>query len=257
MHKSEKVSIGYNKIGDGSKKVMLLHSWMDDAETWKPVIPYLNLLQYSFVFMDVRGYGKSKEIKGKYTSDEIASDVFNLADELGWKEFFLIGHSMSGLAAQKAALLDKENRINKVLLVTPVSAAGFPADPATKAFFKSIIQNEDITRVALDMFTENRLSDTWKKSRAERHVQVTDKEAQLAYIEMWTGENFSKDMKTVDKPFLVLSGKYDLPLFRLETQQEQFAGFKNVDFIEIENAGHFPMQETPVFLAAKMEDFFV
>lgn len=79
--------------------------------------------------------GKSKDLKGKFDSNEIANDVFNLADELGWDKFYLIGHSMCGLAAQKAALLDKDSRIIKILLVTPVSSAGFPADEQTKSSF--------------------------------------------------------------------------------------------------------------------------
>lgn len=73
---------------------------------------------------------------------------------------------------------------------------------------------------------------------------------------LMTGEDFFLEMKPVNKPFFVLAGKYDHPLFRLKTQKEQFSGFSNVEFLEIENAGHFPMQETPVFLATKIEEYF-
>jgi pimeloyl-ACP methyl ester carboxylesterase len=229
---------------------------MDDAESWKPTADFLDLQKFSFAFMDVRGYGRSKALKGKFDSDEIASDVFNLADKLGWDKFFLIGHSMCGLAAQKAALLDKESRIIKVILITPVSSAGFPVDNKTKEYFQSIVQNEEVARSAFGVFTENRLSENWKRNRARRHVMVTDALAQRMYIDMWTGENFSLEMKSVNKPFLVLAGRHDHPLFQLETQKNQFSHFRNVEFLEIENAGHFPMQEVPVFLATKIEEFF-
>jgi pimeloyl-ACP methyl ester carboxylesterase len=73
---------------------------------------------------------------------------------------------------------------------------------------------------------------------------------------MMIDEDFSLEMKSVNKPFFVLSGKYDHPVFQLKTQREQFKGFSNVEFLEIENAGHFPMQETPVFLATKIEEYF-
>ena len=256
MKENIKASIGFALAGSGDKKVIALHSWLDDAEGWKATAGLLDLQNFSYASMDVRGYGKSKDLKGKFDSNEIANDVFNLADELGWDKFYLIGHSMCGLAAQKAALLDKDNRIIKILLVTPVSSAGFPADEQTKKFLQSIVQNEEVAKMAFGVFTENRLSETWKKTRAQRHVLVTDEQAQLAYLEMMTGEDFSSEMKSVNKQFFVLAGKYDHPLFRLETQKEQFSGFNNVEFLEIENAGHFPMQETPVFLATKIEEYF-
>jgi len=245
----------YTIHGNGEKKVIVLHSWMDDYESWKPVIQHLDLEQHTYVFMDLRGYGKSKHIKGEYTSDEIANDIFKIADTLDWKEFYLIGHSMSGMAVQKAAFLDKYSRIKKIVAVTPVSSAGFPVDEQTMMFFKSIVQNEEVTNKAFRAFTSNRLSETWYKNRTKRHIEVTDKHAQIAYINMWTGENFATEMKTVKTPFLVLSGQYDHPGFRLEKQKNAFEGFENVTFIDIENSGHFPMQETPIFLAAEIEEY--
>lgn len=255
MKTKQKVSIGYHLIGNGNKKIIALHSWMDDAQSWNTTIPFLNLVEYSYAFMDVRGYGASKNIKGDFNSNEIANDVFNLADDLGWKEFNLIGHSMCGLAAQKTALIDNHNRIKKIVLVTPVSAGGFLADDDTIQFLKSIPQNEEVAAIGYGVFTSNRLSDNWKMTRAKRHVEVTDKDAQLAYINMWTKENFLDDMKNIAKPFLVLAGQYDHPQFKLNVQKIVFDHFQNIEFIEIENAGHFPMQETPIFLATTIENF--
>ncbi|MFH4966503.1 alpha/beta hydrolase [Gaetbulibacter sp. M235] len=256
MKIEKNVSIGHNIIGTGDKKVIALHSWMDDAESWNSTIPYLNIEEYTYAFMDVRGYGKSKEIKGQFNSDEIANDVFNLADTLHWDKFYLIGHSMCGLAAQKASLLDKQNRILKIVLVTPVSASGFPADKDDKDFFTSIVQNKEMSAMAYGVFTSDRLSVYWKEMRAKRHLQVTDSEAQLAYINMWTEENFYNEMVEVSKPFLVLSGKHDHIQFQISSQREAFKNFKNVEFIELENSGHFPMQETPLYLVSLIENYF-
>lgn len=255
MKIEQNVSIGYFLIGNGVKKVIVLHSWMDDAESWKSTAPYLNLEEFTYVFMDVRGYGKSKEIKGLYNSDEIANDVFNLADNFLWDKFSLIGHSMCGLAAQKASLLDKHNRILKIVLVTPVSAGGFPADAETKDFFSSIVQNVDVAEIAYGLFTDFRLSDNWKKMRAKRHVEVTNKEAQFEYINMWTEENFLGAMENVSIPFLVLFGKHDHIQFQMKYQKEAFKNFQNVEFIELENSGHFPMEETPVYLTSVIENY--
>ena len=37
------ITINYTTHGNGEKKVIVLHSWMDDYESWKPVIKNLDL----------------------------------------------------------------------------------------------------------------------------------------------------------------------------------------------------------------------
>ncbi len=64
----------------------------------------------------------SKNIKGEYSCEEASNDVKNLLLNLDIKEYFLVAHSMSTMIAQKIALIDK--RVKKLLLITPISAAG-------------------------------------------------------------------------------------------------------------------------------------
>lgn len=246
---------GYLLHGNGPTKVIALHSWMDDAESWTTTIPFLNPTQYTYAFMNVRGYGTAKDKKGQYNLEEIKTDIFKLADDLGFSKFHLIGHSMCGMVAQYTALKDAENRIEKIVLVSPVASSGFPADEETKGFLQAIIQNEDVAKMGYGAFTSNRYSDHWYTLRAKRHVAVTDGQAQLAYMKMWLEEDFSEQMPNVEKSFLVIAGAYDHPMFKLDVQRKNFEGFKQVEFIECENAGHFSMQEAPVFLAATIESF--
>lgn len=247
--------IGHHLFGNGPTKVIALHSWMDDAQSWKTTIPFLNPNKYTYAFMDVRGYGESKTIKGVYNLEEITGDIFNLAKVLGFTKFHLIGHSMCGMVAQYAALKDKENRIEKVVLITPVAASGFPADEETKGFLKAIVQNVEVAKMGYGAFTSNRYNDYWYTLRAKRHVAVTDENAQLSYMNMWLEEDFKQEMVAVEKPFLVVASSYDHPMFRMDAQKNNFEGFKQVEFIACENAGHFPMQETPVFLASVIENY--
>lgn len=252
---TQKSKAAYTLHGYGDKKVIVLHSWMDDYQSWSPVIPHLDKKSYTYAFMDVRGYGKSINVKGDFTSDEIANDIFDVADNLGWDQFYLVGHSMTGMAAQKAALKDKKNRIIKVVAITPVASAGFPVDDENLSFFKAIVQNKETAKMAFGVFTSNRLSGTWYDNRATRHIEATNETAQLAYIDMWVKENFQEKMAKVQTPFLVMWGQYDHPGFLLEAQKKDFENIRNVEFLKIENSGHFPMQETPIFLAASIENF--
>ncbi len=249
------VPIGHTTHGNGVNKVIVLHNWNDPSETWTPMLPYLDYDKYTYTFMDVRGYGKSQAIDGNYTSDEIANDVFNLANKLNYDTFYLMSHSMTGIAAQKAALLDKNNRIKKIITVAPTSSGGLHLDEKSLHFFNAVVGNYDYTLKALDGFSGHRLSDKWKKTIAKRAMKVINTKAQTAYVRMLTEENFLDKMKNVTTPFLVTSGKYDNPDFILSVQQKSFETFKNVEFLDFDTA-HFPMQESPIFFATSIENYF-
>ncbi|NJS36834.1 MAG: alpha/beta fold hydrolase [Brachymonas sp.] len=85
-------------------------------------MPYLDPTAHTYVFADARGYGTSRHLTGAYTADEMASDAFRLVDELGWTRFHVVGHSMTGLVAQRMAVDDWNSgirRIKTVVAVTP------------------------------------------------------------------------------------------------------------------------------------------
>ncbi len=96
------LTLGYSVYGQGAEKVIVLHDWMGDASNYEPVIPYLDPNTFTWMFADVRGYGRSRNLKGAYTVEEVAADVFRLADALGWKRFHVVGHPCHWRAAGSA-----------------------------------------------------------------------------------------------------------------------------------------------------------
>jgi pimeloyl-ACP methyl ester carboxylesterase len=54
---------------------------------------------------DYRGMGRSGPTAEDVTFLQTATDAFRLLEELGWKEFYLIGHSFGGLVALELLLL--------------------------------------------------------------------------------------------------------------------------------------------------------
>jgi esterase len=76
---------------------------------------------YDVVLVDVRNHGQSPRYSSmSYT--EMANDIFELADFLGFHEFSILGHSMGGKIAMTCALLQPE-RIKKLVVadIAPVT----------------------------------------------------------------------------------------------------------------------------------------
>lgn len=253
--------LGHSIYGQGSEQVLAVHDWMGDAANYEPLIPYLDPITYTYVFADLRGYGKSRYLTGAYSVEEVTADAFRLADKLDWKRFHVIGHSMTGMVVQRMAIDDwtsGANRLKSVVAITPVSADGYPADEGTRKFLWDLIHQRELSEQGFFMLTGQRLSAAWGRVKTNRHLQTSSEEALKGYYQMWLETDFSPEVRKVKvrTPFLVIGGRQDLLGFQEEHLRKTFgAWYPNVEFAFITDAGHYPMQETPVYLASLVERF--
>lgn len=253
--------LGHRVFGQGHEKVLLLHHWMGDAMSYDPLIPYLDPSVYTYAFADVRGCGASRHLSGAYTVEEVAADVHRLADSLSWTDFHVIGHSMSGMVVQRMMVDDwisGAKRLKSAIVITPVSADGYPADEGTKKFLWDLIHDHPRSEQGLSMLTGQRLTPVWSRARTTHHLLTSTKEAVQGYYRMWLGTDFSEEVRSakVGAPLLVIGGRQDLPGFQEEHLKKPVGvWFPNVEVTFITDAGHFPMDETPVYLASRIERF--
>ena len=173
---------------------MVLHSWMSDATSFDLVKPYLDVDTYTYVFADLRGYGQSKHLEGKYNVEEIVADAYRLANHLKWKHFHIIGHSMSGMAVQRLAIDDwtsGHRRIKSVVAITPVTADGYPADEPTRKFLWDLIHDSVLSEQGVAGLTGQRLLPKWSKLQVKRHLATSRADAMRGYYRMWMDTDFS------------------------------------------------------------------
>src|ERR1700728_4815993 len=137
--------IFHRKIGDGPIKVAVIHGWFGDHRAYETMFDDLDVKRFTYAFVDIRGYGNSRNEAGDYTMAESAADTIALAHTLGWSDLHVVGHSMGGKAAQKVAM-DGARRVNSVVAITPVPAYAMPADDAVFGFFSAVCDNDDTAR---------------------------------------------------------------------------------------------------------------
>lgn len=252
-------TLAHDVHGSGPEKVLVLHSWMGDARSFDALKPWLDGETFTYVFADLRGYGRSRKVRGLYTAEEIASDAMHLADRLGWDRFHIVGHSMSGMAVQRIIINDwrhPAHRIKSAVAITPVTADGFPADNATKQFLWELIHDATLTAQGIAGLTGQRLLPQWSERMARHSIDGSDAAAMRGYYRMWIDSDFSAEAAAVKPgtPIRVIGGRQDLPGFDEARYRETFgAWYPNTDLQFITDAGHFPMYETPVYLATLIE----
>lgn len=249
--------LGHKIHGSGDKHVIVLPDWSSDTRSYDTVLPYLDTDTYTYVFADQRGYGLSKDMDGDMNATEIASDILLLANHLGWDRFHLIGHSMNGMSVQMASHMAPE-RIISFIAITPISAAGMQPPQEGFEFFSAVAKDgaDEMAFQGLSGLTSNQYLPAFTLNKIKHWRACSTEKARLAYLKMFAYEDFSKDIKGMKTPCLVIAGKYDTEGIRLSDMKETFGKWlPNCELIEMPCAGHYPMQETPVALATLVEDF--
>jgi pimeloyl-ACP methyl ester carboxylesterase len=249
------MTIGYQTFGTGPHRVIALHGWFGNQTTYDPIWDALSPEEFTYVFPAYRGYGLSRRLTGEYSIAEIARDVIELADHLRFDRFSLIGHSMGGKAVQRV-LADAPDRVRRLVAITPVPASGVPFDEETKGAFRSAVNNPDARRGIVSFSVGNRpLSKTWLDRTAGIPKLPGTPEAFAGYFESWAVGDFSEEIRGKPTPVKVIVGEFDGALTPELMQATYLAWYPNAELEVMKNAGHYPMDETPVALASSIEAF--
>jgi pimeloyl-ACP methyl ester carboxylesterase len=243
----------FHRVGNGPHPVLVLHGWFGDARAFEPIEAWLSGDTFSYVFMDARGYGGMQGTPGAYTIEETATDALALADTLGFPTFSLVGHSMGAMAMEKAAVLAPE-RVRAMVALTPVPCGGIPFDAAKRALFEGAADRLDNRRTIIDRSTGGRLPASWVEWKAAYSASHSSKEAFAAYFQSWADSDFSEEIAG-SHPAKVLVGEHD-STFNADLMARTW--LRRYPFVRVEvlhNAGHYPMNETPLALANAIESF--
>jgi len=247
--------LGHRRIGFASEAVIVMHEWLGDHANWEPVWPYLDIDQFSYFFVDLRGYGWSKELPGVYSVVEAVNDVLGVMDHHSCQRFHVVGHSMSAMVAQKL-MLSAPTRVKSVVAICPVPASGFWVDEDALKLLEAVIDDDEAARKAIFARGGSRYGNTWLDHKLGIARRASSRSAMQGYLQMFTKTNFSSEIHGAETPILAIVGKHDIPYYREESVRKNFENlYLNFSLVVCDGAGHYPMLETPVFLAAQMEQF--
>ncbi len=248
-------ALGHARVGDGPRRVIVLNDWICDTSTWDDARPYLDEVAFTWVFADLRGYGRSRGYAGAYDLAECVSDVLSLADHLGWGRFSVVGHSMSTYAAMQLGQTRPE-RIEKLVLVTPGPPRGFGADDAWLAQAQETARDDAKREEMIRQRFTGRLSAGWAERKARRWVERSDAEAAAGYIAMYARDGLADPTAPIAAPVLAITGDEDAPVMRRDAVLAALTPLcARLEVVGLPNVGHYPMQEMPPYTVALAERF--
>ncbi len=251
------IELGHKIIGTGKKHILFLHELMGNYKNYEAIFPYLDKENFTYIFIDLRGYGLSKHIEGEYSCDEASSDVLNLIKMLNLKEVYLVAHSMSTMIAQNIALVDKEEKLIKsLILVTPIPACGIKMSEKSKETLLNDMKDNKGNLEEIVYSASKRHNETWAKTRIKMAYNASIVKARVGYMNMYLNTDFEEEAKDIEIPIKIIVGKYDFPIFAIKQVKRKFeTTYKDLEIVECQEAGHYPMLECPVYFASKLEEF--
>lgn len=247
--------LSYSTLGEGPERVFVMHDYFSDCAHYDGFKAFLDTGAFTYAFVDLRGYGGSKELSGPCTNKSAAADVLEVADALGWESFHVVGHSMSGKVAQRM-VFDAKERVKSVVALAPTPASGLDLPEEQVQFFKATVHDREAALMALDVLTGNRLSRTWMERKVSHWHKVIGRSMCTDYLEMIISEDFSTELNGATTPFFIMVGKHDLESINEALMKETLMQWlPRAELAVFEGCGHYPVDEVPLFLIAQMEAF--
>ncbi|MES2958273.1 MAG: alpha/beta hydrolase [Pseudomonadota bacterium] len=246
--------LAYKRMGKGETCVFVLHGWFGDWSVWEPAFALLDQEHFTYVFVACRGYGASRALAGPYTMGQISADVRELAAELGWQRYAVVGHSMGGMAAQRVAI-DAPDAVSGVVGVTPVPACGVSLPAEALRLFESASHDDAAAAAVVEGSLGRRLTP------ALTNLILAQKRASVApgvfsaYLKAFTETDFSGECADYAGPVLVLAGQHDQGVSEEFVRATFPRLYRNVQLQVLPNVGHYPMVESPAYLVTVIEDF--
>jgi pimeloyl-ACP methyl ester carboxylesterase len=248
--------IGFETVGSGKSGVVVLNDWLCDTSTWDGARPYLDGDRFTWAFADLRGYGRSRDRRGKFTVEEAAADVADVMDALGWGRFSIVGHSMSSLVALHLGQ-QLSDRVERAVVLTPPPPTGFGVDDARLDAMQAVARGDDAKRTkTLRAMWGDRLSESWIRFKVERWRACADPEAVAGYVPMFARDGLPNPVAAVAVPVLAVTGELDGEHMRRAAVDAALAPLcKRLVVTPIADSGHYPMQETPPLLVSILQRF--
>ena len=250
----------YEIEGEG-KLLLFLHGWGVDSRIWRQQVKHFSQF-YKVVAIDLPGHGKSSW--QKISLAEMAGDIVGLMEQLGFKEFGIIGSSMGGLVALK--IVNGHPRKIKCLVLVGThfkfsKSDDYPYGLDVEQIRKLAGQVETAYPSIIHIFFKSLFTKHERSSRRFKWIQtfrnsisMPQKEALLEMLDILEKEDLRPSLSMINIPLQYINGTEDY-IFPKETfiyarekaPQAQFAWF--------EECGHFPFLSKPHEFNETLEKF--
>jgi pimeloyl-ACP methyl ester carboxylesterase len=251
VNASDNTQIHYRIVGDGPRTVLLVHGWMVSGAVWNSMVELLDTKGLRLLIPDLRGTGKSGRPESGYTLEQHARDMLAVVEHAGAQRFTVVGHSMGGQLAQWIAA-EAAERVDGLMLMTPVPAAGMQLPPEAVGLFRTSAKDREKQKTILGLATKQLSAEALEKALADAG-DVSEK-AVVGGFDAWTGGGMVDKLTKISAPTLVVAtdDPFLPPAFLTQAVVQPI---RLARLAYLPGPGHYPQVERPVETAALVAAF--
>jgi pimeloyl-ACP methyl ester carboxylesterase len=121
-------------------RVLCIHGWFDNAESYTPIAPYLDQLELFALDLPGHGFSEHRHLTARYHFIDYLWDVEAVLDALGWDECHLVGHSM-GAAISAVYSAGAPERVRSAVLLDTLGPISATPESSTERLRRSLAKN--------------------------------------------------------------------------------------------------------------------
>ncbi len=237
------VRLNVVELGEAGPALVFLHYWGGSIDSWLPVMRGLAPTNRC-VGIDFRGWGQSSRDAADYSLATLAEDVIGAVDQLGLKDFILIGHSMGGKVAQIVAGR-RPVKLRGLILMAPAppTPLAVPEDQR-RAMITAYQTREGVAAIIAAL----PLSDASREQIIEDALRGSP-DAKRAWPEQGMIEDITRQAAEIAVLVHVIVGSADV----VETEASLRAAFGKIipgaEFIVLSGLSHMAPLEAPARVA--------
>ena len=243
------VRLVYEDAGEGPA-VLLSHAWMCDSRHW-PQAAAVARAGHRVLNLDNRGHGRSGSYTKTYSLWDVADDLMAVLDDAGQESAVLVGLSLGGFAALRAALRYPTRvrglvlaastsgvlrRLDKAQARASLAMARTPAWPLIQPMLPKILFGPTARRNPSTLVAEG-MRRCLAQFAAETLSMVYAGDASLT-----AREDLTDQLGRVAVPTLVIAGEEDTYLAESARMAGRITG---AHFVVLPNTGHMSPLESP------------
>lgn len=234
------------------RKWIFIHGLMGFGQNWRRIISSLESTERCFSF-DQRGHGRSFKPEAGYSPEDYAEDLKRIVDELGWRKFVLVGHSMGGrnvlvFASKYPEYIDKliiedigpeasANAYEYYEYLLNLAPTPFATRDEARRFFAEDFVAQAKTRENVEVMAKFFYSNMEEKPDGTVDWRFS-KYAIIESVKSGRDKDRWQEIRDLKVPTLLIRGQKSQELSR-ESYEAMLASNPMIKGVEIADAGHW------------------